>query len=346
MSNQKNMININITKWPYCIDPKNGENLEENVNANNQVYLKSNSGDDYPVIKGIPRIIDDFNNYSSAFGEQWLHWQKTQLDSYTKTTISSDRLLRCLGNSITNNIKRSQKPLHVLEVGCGAGRFTEILLKFPSIRLTSIDLSLAVEANALNFPQDNNHRIVQADIIELPFKPMQYDIVICLGVIQHTPDPEKTIKKLYEQVKPGGDMVIDHYTFDISRLTKITSNTLRPIVKRLSSKKRMNVIKLLVNIFFPVHQLIRKLPILQKIFSRISPIITYFHAYPELNDNLQKEWSMLDTHDALTDWYKHLRSLKQIKKSLQDINADSINAWNDGNGVEARCKRPCNKIKI
>ena len=43
MSNQKNMININITKWQYCIDPKNGENLEENVNANNQVYLKSNS---------------------------------------------------------------------------------------------------------------------------------------------------------------------------------------------------------------------------------------------------------------------------------------------------------------
>ena len=36
--------------------------------------------------------------------------------------------------------------------------------------------------------------------MELPFKPMQYDIVICLGVIQHTPNPEKTIKKLYEQV--------------------------------------------------------------------------------------------------------------------------------------------------
>ena len=146
--------------------------------------------------------------------------------------------------------KMVDKKDHLLEVGCGAGRFTEVLLKFSSIRLTSIDLSLAVEANSLNFPQDNYHRIVQADLMRLPFKKMQYDIVICLGVIQHTPDPEKTIKKLYEQVKPGGDMVIDHYTFDISRLTKITSNTLRPIVKRLSSKNRMNVIKSLVNIFF------------------------------------------------------------------------------------------------
>jgi len=95
-----------------------------------------------------------------------------------------------------------------------------------------------------------------------------------------------------------------------------------------------------VNIFFPLHRLIRRLPILQKIFSRISPIITYYHVYPELSDNLQKEWSMLDTHDGLTDWYKHLRSQKQIKKLLEDINSESIDVWTGGNGVEARCKRP------
>ena len=86
--------------------------------------------------------------------------------------------------------------------------------------------------------------------MELPFQTMQYDIVICLGVIQHTPNPEKTIKKLYEQTKFGGDLVIDHYTLDFSRLTKITSHILRPIVKRLSSKNRINVIKILVNFFF------------------------------------------------------------------------------------------------
>ena len=232
----------------------------------------------------------------------------------------------------------------MLEVGCGAGRFTEILLEFPSIKLTSIDLSSAVEANLLNFPQNNHHRIIQTDLMKLPFESMQYDIVICLGVIQHTPSPEKTIKKLYEQVKFEGDLVIDHYTFDISRLTKITSIILRPLIKRLSSKKRMNTIKFLVDIFFPLHRLIRNFPLFQKIFSRISPIITYFHIYPELNDNLQKEWSMLDTHDGLTDWYKHLRSRGQIKKTLEDINSTSIEVKFGGNGIEARCKRPLDKF--
>ena len=329
-----------MTQWPIYIDPISGEELLEKTNKNNQLHLTSKNGFTYPIIKGIPRILKDFNNYSSAFGEQWTKWRKTQLDTYTNTTITRDRLFRCLGNNIIRHLENSKDTINVLEIGCGAGRFTEILLKFPSIRLTSIDLSSAVEANLLNFPQNSYHRIIQADLMKLPFKSKQYDIVICLGVIQHTPDPEKTIKKLYEQVRFGGNLVIDHYTFDISRFTKITSIILRPLIKRLSNKKRMNTIKFLVDIFFPLHKLIRNFPLLQKIFSRISPIITYFHIYPELNDNLQKEWSMLDTHDSLTDWYKHLRSRGQIKKTLKKIKSTSIEVKFGGNGIEARCKRP------
>ena len=332
-----------MTEWPSYINLQTGEKLLEKTKLNKQLYLTSKSGASYQIVKGIPRILKDFDNYSLAFGEQWLKWQKTQLDSYTNTFISRDRLFRCLGDKIINRLKYSKDPLQILEIGCGAGRFTEILLKFPSVKLTSIDLSNAVEANALNFPQNENHRVLQADLVELPFKIKQYDIVICLGVIQHTPNPEKTIEKLYEQVKSGGDLIIDHYTLDISRLTKITSNILRLLIKRFSSKYRMKTVTFLVNIFFPLHRSIRNFPILQKIFSRISPIITYFHVYPQLTDNLQKEWSMLDTHDALTDWYKHMRSSKQIKSSLQKNGACNIMVWKNGNGIEARCSRPKSK---
>ena len=328
-----------MSDWPFYIDPKSGEKLVTEKNLKNQLYLTNKIGVSYPIVKGIPRILNNLDNYSLAFGEQWIRWRKTQLDSYTKTNISRDRLFRCLGDEILHRLKNSEEPIHILEVGCGAGRFTEILLNFPCVRLTSIDLSSAVEANSLNFPQNKNHRIIQSDIMELPFQTMQYDIVVCLGVIQHTPYPEKTIKKLYEQIKPGGDMVIDHYTLDFSRFTKITSHILRPIIKRLSSKNRINVIKILVNFFFPLHKLISRFHILQKILSRISPIITYFHVYPELSDELQKEWSMLDTHDGLTDWYKHFRSMKQIRLALEVIGGKNINVWKDGNGIEARCKK-------
>ena len=48
---------------------------------------------------------------------------------------------------------------------------------------------------------------------------------------------------------------------------------------------------------------------------------------------------MLDTHDGLTDWYKHYRSLKQIRLALEVIGAKNIIVWKDGNGIEARCKK-------
>jgi protein-L-isoaspartate O-methyltransferase len=63
------------------------------------------------------------SNYASAFGLQWNRFQRTRLDSYTGTTISRDRLTGALGGSL--DVVRDKS---VLEAGCGAGRFTEVLL--------------------------------------------------------------------------------------------------------------------------------------------------------------------------------------------------------------------------
>lgn len=338
MSNQ----NYPIAHWPPYVDPANGQKLILHCSEGQDYMEIAGGGRKYPVVKGIPRLLENPDNYAAAFGEQWLRWRTTQLDSFTGTTISRDRIYRCLGSDGLELLKNGNKPIQILEVGCGAGRFTEILLQFPAVRLTSMDLSQAVEANALNFPPDANHRIVQADIMMPPFPSRQFDIVICLGVIQHTPSPEDTIRKLYDQVKPGGYLVIDHYTFEIRRLTKITGNLLRPIIKRLPSRLRMRVVERMVDIFFPVHRAIRNIPLAQKVFSRISPIITYFHAYPQLPDQLQREWAVLDTHDGMTDWFKHLRSINQIREILQALGAVNINVSRSGHGVEATCSRPKN----
>src|SRR5678815_5358153 len=96
-----------------------------------------------PIINNIPRFVCS-ENYASAFGRQWNKFRKTQLDSHTGTTISKDRLQRCLGGSL-DVIKGKS----VLEVGCGAGRFTEIMLK-TGARVFACDLSSAVEANYEN----------------------------------------------------------------------------------------------------------------------------------------------------------------------------------------------------
>jgi hypothetical protein len=99
----------------------------------------------------------------------------------------------------------------------------------------------------------------------------------------------------------------------------------------------MRTCEVLVAIFFPIHKKIKNIPFAQQILSRISPITTYFHAYPQLPERLQRDWSILDTHDSLTDWHKHLRTKKQIQAVLNDCGGIEIEAWKGGNGIEARC---------
>jgi 2-polyprenyl-3-methyl-5-hydroxy-6-metoxy-1,4-benzoquinol methylase len=282
---------------------------------------------------GIPRFVPQRGNYADAFGIQWKTFSKTQLDSYTGTTISLDRARRCVGEENWSRLHDS----HVLEAGCGAGRFTEVLLN-AGARVTSIDLSQAVEANQDNFPQDDRHRVAQADLLQPPFAPGQFDVVFCLGVVQHTPDPDKAIAKLYEQVCPGGLLVIDHYCFQLSRLLK-TTPFVRAVLKRLSPETGLRWTDRLCRAFLPLHERFRNNRLAWQLLVRLSPVLTYYHSLP-LSDQLQWEWAYLDTHDALTAYYHHYRSPSQLRRALEKLGAEDVWAVLGGNGAEARCRRP------
>jgi 2-polyprenyl-3-methyl-5-hydroxy-6-metoxy-1,4-benzoquinol methylase len=274
------------------------------------------------------------NNYAAAFGAQWNRYRRTQLDSYTGVPISRTRVLRCIGEENISWIKGKR----VLECGCGAGRFTEVLLSLGA-NVVSIDLSDAVDANRENFTLNNHHHIAQADIEALPFTNGSFDMVFCLGVVQHTPNPERTIARLYEQMSPRGLLVIDHYTHTLSYYTK-SAGLFRFFLKRVSAEKGMELSEKLVDWFLPVHKAVRGSRIAQMALSRISPVFSYYQAIPELPDHLQREWALLDTHDALTDWYKHHRTPNQIEKTLTSLGAIDIHCTYGGNGVEARCRKP------
>jgi SAM-dependent methyltransferase len=226
----------------------------------------------------------------------------------------------------------------VLECGCGAGRFTEVLLEDGAF-VTSIDLSSAVDANARSFPVSAKHRIAQADILALPFARQQYDVVLCLGVIQHTPSPEDTIAALYDQVRPGGWLVLDHYKPEWKWYTR-TAPVFRAVLKRLDPGTAMRATERLTSMLLPVHKAVAGKPVLRAIWHRLSPLLTHYATYPQLDAELQYQWALLDTHDSLTDHYKHRRNASEIGRILSDLGATEMVAVEGGNGVEARCRRP------
>jgi SAM-dependent methyltransferase len=297
--------------------------------------LKCPEGCRVPIVQGIPRFVDS-SNYAAGFGLQWNAFRKTQLDSFTGTTISKDRLTRCLGGSLDVLHGKS-----VLEVGCGAGRFTEVMLA-AGARVFACDLSPAVEANYENCHHWPDYFVCQADARKLPVEPHSFDFVVCLGVIQHTPDPEKTIAALAGYVKTEGTLVIDHYSKEYG--ANFLQRNLRRLFIRLPARLSSSLAIGLARALLPLHRLTwktrRGVWRLRAPLRRYSPLIDYNDAYGQLGHRLLSEWSVLDTHDTLTDYYKHLRSREEIEACLRSCGLVEIEVSYGGNGVEARARMP------
>jgi hypothetical protein len=51
-------------------------------------------------------------------------------------------------------------------------------------------------------------------------------------------------------------------------------------------------------------------------------------------------WMELDTYDAMTDYYKHLRTTAEIAECFQSCGLIDIDVRYAGNGVEAFGRRP------
>jgi hypothetical protein len=93
----------------------------------------------------------------------------------------------------------------------------------------------------------------------------------------------------------------------------------------------------LVRWLWPLHTKARRY---RTLINRVSPVVTYFKLFPELSDEHQSAWALLDTHDSLTDWYKRFRTGRSIERTLRSLGACEIEVWRGGNGVEARARRP------
>jgi SAM-dependent methyltransferase len=313
-------------------DPNNDDIL-----VRKDCELISKSGLLYRIVNGIPRFVDP-ENYSADFGSQWNMFPKTQLDSFSGIDVSEVRLARCMQGNLT-----SLKGKLVLEAGSGAGRFTEILLKHGAV-VHSFDFSNAVEANAKNNGENENLVLVQADIRKIPFIKASYDYVICLGVLQHTPSPEQSINCLWEMVCPGGALVIDHYPWKLRIvLPPPLGEALalyRLINLRLPRKLRFKFVKSLVNFWFPIHWRFKDSAFMQRILRRISPVLFYYPHIKLLDRQMYYEWALLDTHDGTTDFYKHRRTVSEVRKIIEKIGAMDIVVSPGGNGVEAFCRKP------
>jgi len=102
------------------------------------------------------------------------------------------------------------KDTAALDVGCGGGILSEALAR-AGARVLGIDLSQAVldvaELHALESKIDVKYRALAAEELALE-QPAAFDLVTCMELLEHVPDPAATVASLAALVKPGGDVVV------------------------------------------------------------------------------------------------------------------------------------------
>lgn len=92
----------------------------------------------------------------------------------------------------------------VLDVGCGVGYGSHYLLMRGATRIVGVDISEeAIQLAIANFREDNLDFTVE-DATSLPFAENSFDSVICIGMIDHVPDPEKVILEARRVLRDDG----------------------------------------------------------------------------------------------------------------------------------------------
>ena len=274
-------------------------------------------------------VLQDEEDYADDFGTQWAAFPKTQLDSHSGTSISEDRLREIFQSDLSE-----LKGKRILEIGCGSGRFTEILLKHGAY-VDSLDLSKAIFVNYENNADKSKMvRFIKSDFLKVPLDKNFYDYVLGMGFVQHTPNSEETIKKMIYHCKKGGFVVFDHYISGIfvGNNRRLVASLMRNLILNLNIKDKIRFIKGMYNFFYPIHKFFKFSSFLSKIVRTISPITTH-HGSLNLSDKQFYEWGLLDTHDNLTDFYSHKMSIKQMDNLLSRIDIQSFKTSKGTNGI-------------
>lgn len=271
--------------------------------------LNVSSGDVYfngkplEVRNRVMRFTPDESYSSGNFSALRERHSRLQFDSYNGTTDRRDTIL-----SRTNWPADYFAGKLILECGCGAGPDTEILLSLGA-RVVSVDIA-GCDVCRNNLGDNPNSLVIQASILDLPFKEGVFDIVWCHRVIQHTPDPEGVLRHILKFRKPSGAVFVHSYSASFRQMLS-WKYILRPLARRLGQERLYFLVRKYCPSALAVSDWIRSIrpnklgKILFYISEQIVPVRNYRYKekFSRKGDDFILEYAIHDTFDALSPVY-------------------------------------------
>jgi SAM-dependent methyltransferase len=269
------------------------------------------------------------DGYAESFGDQWNRWRRVQLDSVTGKPLSRARLFE--GTGWPEDLSGET----VLELGCGAGRFTEVLLD-AGAEVWAVDASSAVDAARANLGEHGRLHLAQADLFDLPFAWGAFDRVLCFGVIQHTPSPHFAFVRA---TRYGGWFAADVYRKP-PYIDRWSAKTLwRPLTKRMPRDVLRRIVEWYVPRWLPVDTRLARVPKLGRFLTAVVPCWNYTGLYPLDEDELVA-WAILDTFDALSPRYDEPQTLETVQEWVREAELADADVRYGGNGIVVTGRRP------
>lgn len=297
---------------PECQSPLvvNGEENENQVIETGSIKCVNNEcGRTYPIINAVPRFVT-YGKYANSFGQQWRSFAKTQLDG----AQTKDSQVRWDSEVTWNAEDLAGK--NIIEFGSGAGRFIDVVSKLGVKLAIGIDITDAVDASQKNLGKRGNCFFIQADFFKLPIKQSSMDFGYSLGVLHHTPDPEKAFYQLVNVVRKDGGVALGVY--DISLYKRPNRNSLKVLTTELlwtinlwrceffrffTTRLPEKVFLLYCKTLVPVLHYLNKIPVIG--------LIRYF-VPSTCYRYMPVEWSMVDTHDTYVTKIVHQYRAKDV----------------------------------
>jgi SAM-dependent methyltransferase len=225
---------LDLLACPWCGQPFDIRSYDASSSSTDIVegVLISGCGRRFPIVRGIPRIIENAADLFPEFVRRHAGDFPDALKgpvSKSRTDAAIEKTRKSFGYQWTvfremvidfrENFFYYIRPLDEaffkgklgLDMGCGFGRHIYNAALFGA-EMVGVDLSDAIESTAENTRELPNVHLVQADVYHLPFKPGVFDFAYSIGVLHHLPDPERGYQSLLPIVKPGGSVFIWVYS--------------------------------------------------------------------------------------------------------------------------------------
>jgi 2-polyprenyl-3-methyl-5-hydroxy-6-metoxy-1,4-benzoquinol methylase len=316
----------------YFLCPECGSALEW---REHDLHCSPGCGKSVPIASGIPRFVQ--SDTHENFSIQWRKFWDVQLDSKNGSTESRDRLLAQSGLRPEDFAGKL-----ILEVGCGAGRFTEILVGFGS-RIVSVDYSGSIDACASsNQAAISTGQLVvaQADVFHLPFKQAAFDIVLAYGMLQHTGEPDRALEALWKHVRPEGLLLVDRYQLSLRNVQPF-KYLFRPFLKKVSPHRILEGCDRLCRVLVPMQRAaLQRLQgdgparYLRYVINR-SPNSVYplnLELQGKIDSDVARRWSVLDTFDQYAPKYDFPCTSRQWRRELSSLSGGEVISWGSVSG--------------